>query len=152
MIRHVKNIARVRNYRDITTLQSLFGLCLLHYILSFCLLVVLSFWRFVRLSFCLEITPIKCLRGLNSQKSHSPTRVGIELPGQLEMAKIYSASVLFYSVKAATRVGGSTQKALTHEIRYSSMNVIFIHYIFPKATCRTLEKRAKIGGIASMQF
>ena len=47
-----QNIARVRNCPDFTLSNSLFGLCL-----------------YVFLSFCLHITPIKCQKGLKSQKS-----------------------------------------------------------------------------------
>ena len=60
-----KNIARVRNCLDITILNSLFGLCLL----SFCLFAFVFFVFFVFLSFCLDITLIKCLIVLKCQKS-----------------------------------------------------------------------------------
>ena len=56
-ILELKNIARVRNCPDVTTLDSFFGLCLLSFclfvFLSFCIFVFLSFRLFVFLSFCL---------------------------------------------------------------------------------------------------
>ena len=48
----VKNIARVRNCPDITTLNSLFGVCLFVF-LSFCLFVLLSFFLSFLSFFCL---------------------------------------------------------------------------------------------------
>ena len=63
-----KNFARVRNCPDITILNPLFGLFTFLY---FCYFVFLSFCLFVflYLSFCLDITLIKCLKGLKPQKS-----------------------------------------------------------------------------------
>ena len=75
-----ENIARVQNCPDVTIFNSLFGLCQLSFCL-FCLFVFFILFIFVFfclfsvfLSFCLlsffvDITLIKCLKGLKSKKS-----------------------------------------------------------------------------------
>ena len=72
------NITRVRNCPDVTTLNSLFGLCIFELLsvcfFSFCLFVFLSFYLFVFLSFCLFVTLIKCFQGLKSQKPLFPSK------------------------------------------------------------------------------
>ena len=104
-------IARARNCPEVTILYTIFCLPIFLYFcififLYFYLLVYLSFLSFlcfsllvfccifVFLSFCPDITLIKCLKSLKSHSlcqnskvavSHSP-RSGIELPGQLKIA------------------------------------------------------------------
>ena len=81
----MENFARVQSCHDITIQNFLFAF------LSFGLFFYSSLCRFVFLLFCPDITLIKCLKGLKSQKSlfcvqilKWRPRVGIDLPGRLK--------------------------------------------------------------------
>ena len=88
-IKKAKNITKVRNCTDITiclfVLFIFFSFCLFVF-LSFCILVFSSFCLFDQMSEGSQVSEVTlCVKIQKWQwLTHSPKRVGIELPGQLK--------------------------------------------------------------------